>query len=169
MLRWMAPFLSFTAEEAWAVLGAEGKTPLAARESIFMDTYIQLDQPDALLIAKWARIREIRDAVNKDIEVLRADGKVGSSLQATIELAVAPDDHALLGSLGADLKFVFITSAIYLIAGDETSIKASASNAIKCERCWHYQEDVGLAGVHPTLCGRCVSNLTGGGETRVFA
>jgi isoleucyl-tRNA synthetase len=169
MLRWMAPFLSFTAEEAWAVLGAEGKTPLAARESIFMDTYSVMPSPDAALLAKWARIREIRDAVNKDIEVLRADGKVGSSLQATIELTVAADDHALLASLGADLKFVFITSAIYLISGDGTSIRASASNAIKCERCWHYQEDVGLDGAHPTLCGRCVSNLAGGGETRVFA
>jgi isoleucyl-tRNA synthetase len=169
MLRWMAPFLSFTAEEAWAVLGSEGKTPLATRESIFMDSYIPLDQPDALLIAKWARVREIRDAVNKDIEVLRADGKVGSSLQATIDLTVAAEDYALLASLGVDLKFVFITSAISLIAGDATSIRANASNAIKCERCWHYQDDVGLDGAHPTLCARCVSNLAGSGETRVFA
>jgi isoleucyl-tRNA synthetase len=168
-LRWMAPFLSFTAEEAWAVLGSEGKTPLATRESIFMETYIPLDQPDALLIAKWARIREIRDAVNKDIEVLRADGKVGSSLQATIDLTVAAEDYALLASLGVDLKFVFITSAISLIAGDARSIRARASNAIKCDRCWHYQEDVGLVGAHPTLCARCVSNLAGSGETRVFA
>jgi isoleucyl-tRNA synthetase len=169
MLHWMAPFLSFTAEEAWAVLGSEGKTPLATRESIFMDTYSHLDQPDALLIAKWERIREIRNAVNKDIEVLRAEGKVGSSLQATIELTVAAEDYALLGSLGADLKFVFITSAISLLAGDATSIRASASNFVKCERCWHYQDDVGTHAAHATLCGRCVSNLAGPGETRVFA
>ena len=77
-----------------------------------MDTYSPLTTPDAELLAKWARIREIRDAVNKDIEVLRAAGQVGSSLQATIELTVAADDHALLASLGPDLKFVFITSAI---------------------------------------------------------
>jgi isoleucyl-tRNA synthetase len=169
MLRWMAPFLSFTAEEAWAVLGTEDKTPLATRESIFMDTYSQLDKPDVLLIAKWARVREIRDAVNKDIEVLRADGKVGSSLQATIELTVAAEDFALLTSLGADLKFVFITSAISLLAGDAISIRSSASNSIKCERCWHYQDDVGTNTAHPALCGRCVSNLVGSGETRVFA
>jgi isoleucyl-tRNA synthetase len=169
MLRWMAPFLSFTAEEAWAVLGSEGKTPLATRDSIFMDTYSAMPAPDAALLAKWARIREIRDAVNKDIEVLRAAGQVGSSLQATIELTVGPDDHALLASLGADLKFVFITSAISLIAGDAVSIRASTSNSIKCERCWHYQDDVGNDATHPTLCGRCVSNLTGNGETRVFA
>jgi isoleucyl-tRNA synthetase len=165
----MAPFLSFTAEEAWAVLGSEGKTPLATRESIFMDTYCAMPTPDATLLAKWVRVREIRDVVNKDIEVLRAEGKVGSSLQAEIELTVAAQDHALLGSLGADLKFVFITSAISLVAGDAISIRSSASDAVKCERCWHYQDDVGTHASHPTLCGRCVSNLTGSGETRVFA
>jgi isoleucyl-tRNA synthetase len=169
MLRWMAPFLSFTAEEAWAVLGLDAKTPLTTRDSIFMDTYSTMPAPDTVMLAKWARIREIRDAVNKDIEVLRAEGKVGSSLQAEIELTVAAHDYALLGSLGADLKFVFITSAISLLAGDATSIRAEASNSVKCERCWHYQEDVGTDATHPTLCGRCVSNLTGSGETRVFA
>jgi isoleucyl-tRNA synthetase len=169
MLRWMAPFLSFTAEEAWAVLSSEGKTPLATRDSIFMDSYLSLAPADAALLAKWARIREIRDVVNKDIEVLRAAGQVGSSLQATIELTVAADDQALLTSLGPDLKFVFITSAISLVAGDAVSVRASASNSIKCERCWHYQDDVGSDTTHPSLCGRCVSNLVGSGETRVFA
>jgi len=165
----MAPFLSFTAEEAWAVLGAEGKTPPASRDSIFMDTYSTLAAPDAGLLAKWARIREIRDAVNKEIEVLRADGAVGSSLQANIALMVAPQDHALLAGLGADLKFVFITSAIDLIAGDALSISVRASNDVKCERCWHYRDDVGSDPAHPSLCGRCTSNLYGDGETRVFA
>ncbi len=169
MLRWMAPFLSFTAEEAWSVLGLEGKTPAATRESIFMDSYSPLAAPDAALLAKWARIRELRDAVNKDIEVLRADGKVGSSLQANVSLTVGTDDYALLASLGDDLKFVFITSAIDLIAGDALSIRASASNSIKCERCWHYRDDVGVDSAHPTLCGRCTSNLFGSGEVRTVA
>jgi isoleucyl-tRNA synthetase len=169
MLRWMAPFLSFTAEEAWAVLGAAGKTPSATRESIFMDCYVQLATPDSALLAKWARIREIRDAVNKEIETLRTEGKVGSSLQARVTLTVGADDHALLASLGDDLKFAFITSAIDLIAGDELSISASASNDTKCERCWHYRDDVGIDPAHPTLCGRCTSNLFGLGEERKFA
>jgi isoleucyl-tRNA synthetase len=169
MLRLMAPFLSFTAEEAWAVLGTEGKTPTATQESIFLDTYVQFDAPNEALLAKWARIREIRDAVNKDIEVLRADGKVGSSLQANIALTVNADDHALLASLGDDLKFVFITSAITLIAGEAISIRASTSNGIKCERCWHYCDDIGVDAAHPTLCGRCTSNLFGAGETRTCA
>ncbi|MCB8748412.1 isoleucine--tRNA ligase [Rhodoferax sp. U2-2l] len=169
MLRWMAPFLSFTAEEAWGVLGTQGKTPAATRDSIFMDTYSALAEPDAALLGKWARIREIRDLVNKDIEVLRANGQVGSSLQATVQLTVGPDDRALLDSLGADLKFVFITSAVDLVAGDDLSIQASASNGTKCERCWHYSDAIGSDVDHPTLCPRCSSNLFGSGETRVCA
>jgi len=169
MLRWMAPFLSFTAEEAWAVLGAAGKTPAATRESIFMDQYLTLAEPDAALLAKWSRIRELRDAVNKEIEVLRADGKLGSSLQADITLTVGADDHALLASLGDDLKFVFITSAIDLQAGDALSIGVSPSSGVKCERCWHYRDDVGAHTEHPTLCGRCTSNLFGAGEIRTVA
>jgi len=169
MLRWMAPFLSFTAEEAWAVLGAAGKTPTATRESIFLDSYLNLAEPDVDLLAKWSRIREIREAVNKDIETVRAEGKVGSSLQATVQLTVAPEDYANLSSLGDDLKYVFITSAIELIAGDVFSARVSASNAVKCERCWHYRDDVGHDAAHPTLCGRCTSNLYGVGETRAFA
>jgi isoleucyl-tRNA synthetase len=169
MLRWMAPFLSFTAEEAWTVLGADGKTPSATKDSIFMDGYVTLQAPDTALLAKWNRIREIREAVNKDIETLRAAGQVGASLQAEVTLTVTAEDHAILSSLGADLKFVFITSAITLVAGDALSAGVSASNGIKCERCWHYTSDVGTVASHPTLCGRCVTNLDGAGEKRTFA
>jgi len=168
MLRWMAPFLSFTAEEAWAVLAAAGRVPAATADSIFMDTFVTFDAPNETLLRKWARIREIREAVNKEIETLRAAGQVGASLQAKVTLTVDEDDMATLASLGADLKFVFITSAITLVAGHALSISASASNGTKCERCWHYCDDVGTVPAHPTLCGRCVSNLEGAGETRTF-
>ncbi|MBG6073031.1 MULTISPECIES: isoleucine--tRNA ligase [unclassified Polaromonas] len=161
MLRWMAPFLSFTAEEAWKIFGMS--------ESIFIETYAKFPAPDATLLAKWSRIRELRDAVNKDIETLRADGKVGSSLQANVALQVNADDHALLASLGNDLKFVFITSAIELIAGDEIQASVSTSIDTKCERCWHYRSDVGIDPAHPTICGRCTNNLFGLGEDRKFA
>ncbi len=161
MLRWMAPFLSFTAEEAWKVFGTS--------ESIFLETYAQLPVADDALLAKWARIREVRDQVNKDIEALRADGKVGSSLQANVVLGATDADRALLGSLGGDLKFVFITSAIELAAADATAAQVSASAATKCERCWHYRDDVGHDPAHPTICGRCTSNLYGAGEDRKFA
>ena len=169
MLRWMAPFLSFTAEEAWTVLGSEGKTPVASRESIFMDTYVALVTPDETLLRKWTRIRDIRESVNKDIETLRADGQVGASLQAEVTLTCDEDDMAILTSLGADVRFVFITSAITLIAGHALSTASKASTATKCERCWHYCSDVGVDAAHPTICGRCVSNLAGSGEQRNFA
>ena len=161
MLRWMAPFLSFTAEEAWKLVGNT--------ESIYTETYTAFAAPDAALLAKWSRIREIRDAVNKDIEVLRADGKVGSSLQASVALTVNAQDHALLSSLGRDLKFVFITSAITVIADYSITTRANASNGTKCERCWHYCDDIGVDPAHPTICGRCTSNLYGAGEVREFA
>ena len=161
MLRWMAPFLSFTAEEAWATFGAS--------ESIFLETYSDFKPQDDALLAKWTRIREIRDAVNKDIEALRADGKVGSSLQAEVTLEVAEADFGLLSSLGSDVKFVFITSAITLVAGSAHKTLVKASLNTKCERCWHYVEDVGHHLAHPTICGRCISNLHGAGEVRRFA
>ena len=160
-VRWMAPFLSFTAEEAWTLVGQS--------ESIFLETYADLGTVDDPLLAKWGRIREIRDQVNKDIEALRAAGQVGSSLQAVVRLTVPEADHALLASLGDDLKFVFITSAIELIAGDAQQISATPSFDSKCERCWHYRADVGIDPVHPTICGRCTSNLVGTGEHRLAA
>ncbi len=161
MLRWMAPFLSFTAEEAWGVLGL-GNT-------IFKDSYVQLPEPDTALLDKWSRIREIREQVNKDIEVVRGQGLVGSPLQAEVTLTVNAADMALLQSLGADVKFVFIVSSLQLLAGNELSVSVAPSAHTKCERCWHYSPDVGSVSAHPTLCVRCDSNLHGGGEHRAFA
>ena len=161
MLRWMAPFLSFTAEEAWGVLGL-GNT-------IFKDGYVHLPEPDMALLEKWSRIREIREQVNKDIEVVRAQGLVGSPLQAEAVLTVNAADMALLQSLGGDLKFVFIVSGMQLQAGNELSVSVSPSSHTKCERCWHYSADVGSIAAHTTICGRCDSNLHGSGEQRAFA
>ncbi|MEO8281618.1 MAG: isoleucine--tRNA ligase [Ideonella sp.] len=165
MLRWMAPFLSFTAEEAWPIF-APGKS-----ESIFTQTYVDVSGwHDAGMLAKWQRIHEVRDLVNKEIESVRSAGAVGSSLQATVQIAAEPADHALLASLGDALKFVMITSQAELLpsaAGLE--VKVTPSTATKCERCWHYRGDVGADLAHPTICGRCISNLFGAGEQRTVA
>ena len=163
MLRWMAPFLSFTAEEAWKVFAA-GQSP-----SIFTETYWKFEAPDEALLAKWARIREIRDLANKEIEAVRTEGKVGSSLQANLTITAPAADHALLASLGEDLRFVTITSAVALALADELAVKVAPSNATKCERCWHWRDDVGHDPAHPTICGRCTSNLHGAGEARRVA
>jgi isoleucyl-tRNA synthetase len=162
MLRWMAPFLSFTAEEAWALLAP-------GQGSVFEQTYLNLPQADEALLAKWARVRELRDAVNKEIEALRAGGSLGSSLQANVVLTLPPQDHALLAGLGDELKFVLITSQADLLAGEAMQVAVRPSSARKCERCWHWRDDVGHDAAHPGLCGRCTSNLYGAGETRRVA
>ncbi|MDP3805974.1 isoleucine--tRNA ligase [Hydrogenophaga sp.] len=169
MLRWMAPFLSFTAEEAWPLVAGK-----ANQGSIFFETFLPLPAPNEALLAKWSRIRAIRDVANKDIEAVRTAGQVGASLQATLTIAAGADDAALLRSLGDDLKFVTITSTAVVVDGPELAVSVSPSAATKCERCWHYSDDVGSHAEHPTLCGRCVSNLTeangtGAGETRQVA
>ena len=165
MLRWMAPFLSFTAEEAWKIFGGP--------DSIFFETYAEIGAPDVQLMEKWTRIRVARELVNKEIETLRAEGKVGSSLQANVELTVPMASHgelwSALASLGDDLKFVFITSAMRVVAGDVLAVKVTPSDDTKCERCWHWRADVGADETHPALCGRCVSNLFGAGEARALA
>jgi isoleucyl-tRNA synthetase len=162
MLRWMAPFLSFTAEEAWAVFGKDG-------QSVFCQTFLKFDAPDAALLARWARLRALRDAANKEIEAVRAAGGVGSSLQAELHITAAAEDHALMAALGEDLKFIFITSKVTLVEGDALRIEVTPSAHKKCERCWHWRADVGHDPAEPDLCGRCTSNLHGAGEARVFA
>jgi isoleucyl-tRNA synthetase len=169
MLRWMAPFLSFTAEEAWKVF-APGASP-----SIFTEEFSDVSPwADDALVAKWARIREIRDSVNKELEALRTLGKLGSSLQANVELFLPDEEErALLASLGDDLKFVLITSTAKVASPlnglAARHILTSQSAATKCDRCWHYRDDVGSDAAHPTICGRCTSNLYGAGETRKVA
>ena len=170
MLRWMAPFLSFTAEEAWAVFNI-GETK---GQSIFVETYWDFHEADkdGELLAKWSRIRTFREEVNRRIEEIRTRGEVGSSLQANLFVTINGDEARLLDdlrSLGEDLKFVLIVSAVELAEGHSTQIEVNPSKAVKCERCWHYRDDVGINPAHPTICGRCDSNLHGAGEHREHA
>ena len=162
MLRWMAPFLSFTAEEAWALFAP-------GHGSIFKQTYWPLATPDQALLAKWAAIREVREAANKAIEDVRSAGGLGSSLQAEVLLGAPPETHALLASLGDALKFVLITSEATLAKAETLTLTVTPATAQKCERCWHYRDDVGSEAAHPTICGRCTSNLFGAGELRTIA
>ncbi|MDQ2928729.1 MAG: isoleucine--tRNA ligase, partial [Pseudomonadota bacterium] len=160
----------FTAEEAWQVFGPKGSI------SIFTETYIDVRSwRDEALLARWARIAEVRAESNRQIEVLRAEGKLGSSLQAEVTVKAAPKRLAELATLGDDLRFVLITSAAYVESAGDTAdaseffVHAAVSGATKCERCWHYRTDVGIDAAHPTICGRCTSNLFGAGEPRRVA
>jgi len=174
MLRWMAPFLSFTAEEAWAIAAPRSPQGGAVRDSIFAETWWHFESPDLALLARWAQIRRVREASNRQIELLRAQGQVGSSLQAEVSISADPEFTSILASLGDDLKFVLITSSASLLpqaasAAEEFTVTPSASLAPKCERCWHYRSDVGANAAYASLCGRCVLNLHGDGESRKVA
>ncbi len=160
-VRWMAPFLSFTAEEAWRTIGKS--------ESIFLETFTDLGTSNTALMDKWATLQQAREIANKEIENKRTEGLVGASLQAELVIHCDGAAYDALASLGDDLKFVFITSKVTLIKGEGLTVEVKASAAAKCERCWHYSDDVGHNPAHPTLCGRCDSNLHGDGEVRHFA
>ena len=168
LLKLMAPILSFTAEEAWRVLKKKkGGT-------IFTETFPVLPAlaDEAALIDKWTRIRAVRADVHRKMEPLREQGAIGSSLQAEAEVRATAKTAALLQTLGDDLRFVLITSqarAGRVDDPDEEQIIVTPSAHLKCGRCWHWRADVGCDSSHPTICGRCVSNLFGAGELRAFA
>jgi isoleucyl-tRNA synthetase len=172
VLRIMAPFLSFTSEEAFEVFAPKERERLGG--TIFASVYHELPPVPGheALLAKWAQIRAIRADVLKRIEALREAGKVGSSLQAEVDLHLHGERHALLATLGDDLKYVTITSraTLHATASPEAeAVVVTPSGHAKCERCWHWRADVGAEPAHPTLCGRCVTNLFGAGEARMVA
>jgi isoleucyl-tRNA synthetase len=165
LLKALSPILSFTAEEAWRIVHP-------ADTSIFLQVLAgslpEIAGADALA-SKWRRILDVRSAVLKELETLREQGKIGSSLQAEVTVAAPDDDYAALASLGNDLRLVFITSAASVERSDALAVAVNPSAAPKCERCWHWRSDVGDDPKHPLLCGRCVANLFGDGEPRTFA
>ena len=142
----------------------------------------RLTTATAVVVLLSALCRGFDDAASPDVAERPPSSSCGLSsvgaggslqlacgFEATVTLTAAPEDHALLASLGDDLKFVFITSAIDLVAGSALQISVKPSSDAKCERCWHYRSDVGSDAAHPTICGRCTSNLHGDGESRAHA
>jgi isoleucyl-tRNA synthetase len=172
LLRLMAPVLSFTAEEAWQVFaGREGES---ADDSVFFHTWHAFPPipDDDALRARWTIIRAAKADVQKELEALRVGGSIGASLAAEVEVRAAGERFDALAALGEDLRFALLTSqaAVTRVASAAgEGVVATPSAHPKCERCWHYRADVGAHAAHPTLCGRCVSNLEGAGETRRFA
>jgi isoleucyl-tRNA synthetase len=171
LLRLLAPFLSFTAEEAWTVFAPDA---LAAKGTIFAETAHAIPavaQSEALM-HKWTTLRDTRAVVLKQLEEARTASAIGSSLQAEISIHAPSDRYSLLLELGADLRFVMITSQATVVEAaheSECSVVVTPSPHAKCERCWHYRKDVGVDPAHAKLCGRCVSNLYGSGEVRKAA
>ncbi|NLD67512.1 MAG: isoleucine--tRNA ligase [Limnobacter sp.] len=172
LLRLIAPILSFTAEEAWPLFAPDLHREHG--ETIFTQTWHAFDpQPDAeALLAKWETLRELRAEVMRRLEEVRSAGGIGSSLQAEVTLRLHGEQYDAAASLGEDLRFVLIVSKARLervATAADTAIVVEPSPNRKCERCWHWREDVGTNPEHPTLCGRCDENLHGAGEAREFA
>jgi isoleucyl-tRNA synthetase len=165
MLRFMAPILSFTAEEAWRILYPRDATIFAGTWGV---PVAKLDLP-AGFAERWQRIVSCRSDVLRALETAREAGDIGSSLQAEVDIEAPAQDYAALASLGDDLRFVMITSAARVRPGAERAVRVRRSTHSKCERCWHYRPDVGADAGHPALCGRCVANLFAAGEPRIFA
>jgi isoleucyl-tRNA synthetase len=165
LLKLLAPILSFTAEEAWQVLHPEDPTIFV---HVWPDMVPAVVDAETLL-AKWASILAVRAAVLKELEALRMQGRIGSSLQAEVVITAPASIHEALASLGDDLRFVLITSQAQVRRGEALKIEAKPSGARKCERCWHWRADVGADAKHEALCARCVSNLFGAGEPRSYA
>jgi isoleucyl-tRNA synthetase len=174
LTRLLAPILSFTAQEVYEVLAG-------GDAGVFEETWYEFALPrDAeALRDRWQKLRSLRADVQKSLEALRVEGKIGSSLAGEVELYAKGPHRDLLRSFGDDLRFVFITSQARLVEhepGDASptalegvTVKVHASPHTKCERCWHYRADVGANAEHPQLCGRCVVNLYGPGEPRAHA
>lgn len=179
LVRWLAPILSFTAEEIWQYL------PGKRNESVFLTTwYTDLSAlPDnaEMNAAYWERLRLVRDAVNKEIENQRIAGKLGTPLEAAVDLYCDELLKKQLDKLGNELRFVFITSSAKVHALGTAVLPVAATNIPdlwvsvvplsdkKCERCWHRCADIGENSQHPTLCLRCVENVDGKGEERRYA
>jgi len=168
LVRLLSPILSFTAEEAWEYLTCN------ADDSVLLHTWYEFpSQSDTKsLMQRWTRLRELRSEVQKQLEELRSQGKIGSSLSAVVEIRASGDDYILFNSLGDDLRLIIVASEVHVVQvkdSQEKGILVSPSAHPKCERCWHYRKDVGCREDHPTICARCVSNLFGSGEVRRYA
>lgn len=159
LVRWIAPILSFTADEIWRLL------PGDRSQSVFVQGWWRFPalSPQTL---DWAALLATRDAARKELETLRVAGSIGASLQGEVSITAPQAVAETLQQTGAELRFWLQTSAATVQAGSVLAVAAQASARPKCERCWHYCADVGQHAGHETLCGRCVSNLEGAGESR---
>lgn len=181
MVRWLAPILSFTAEEAWSHLPGE------RQESVMLATWYEglgpLPEGEEFDRAFWDQVLQVRQAVSRELERLRQEGAIGASLAAEVALYADPRLQERLRRLGDELRFVLITSEAHVHDADERPEEAVATELEngdlwalarpspheKCARCWHHRADVGSDKRHPDICARCVENIEGEGEVRRFA
>jgi isoleucyl-tRNA synthetase len=178
IVRWLAPILSFTAEEIWRFM------PGTRNASVFLNTWVALPQGAAQRPQiDWDVLLRVRSGVMRELEKLRNANAIGAPLDAEVDVYCAPHVLQVLQPMGEELRFAFITSAARVHRADSRPADAAAaeegnddfawivarpSAAKKCVRCWHKREDVGNYPKHPELCGRCVANVDGQGEQRRY-
>lgn len=179
LVRWVAPILSYTAEEIWSAMPGERE------ESVFLatayDGFPIEDTEVSNELAFWKPVIEMRELVSKELERVREEGLIGSGLDASVILYCEGELYETLAKMNDELRFIFITSyaEVKPLADKPEQAKATdnaqlfitvtASEHEKCIRCWHHRHDVGESETHPELCGRCVENIEGSGEQRLFA
>lgn len=192
LVRWLAPILSFTAEEVWQHLPATllpnfaDKTQSTERPaSVFLSQWYtgltELTPDEIMNFDFWQTIIDVRNAVNKQLERARTQGLIGSALDANVYLYCSERLHQQLALLKEELRFVLITSSVHLLSSTANDVDAAAtdlpelhiqvvaSSDEKCVRCWHHHPGVGHTAAHPELCPRCVENIAGQGEVRHYA
>ncbi|HEX7027556.1 MAG TPA: isoleucine--tRNA ligase [Gammaproteobacteria bacterium] len=181
MVRWLSPILSFTADEAWHYI------PGSRVDSVFLETWYTkltpLPESEPMNADFWRNVLVVREAVGKQLEILREAREIGASLDAEVDVYCEEALCTQLALLGDELRFVLITSYARLQPAEKRPknaaegklanggsfwIKATPSEQEKCVRCWHHREDVGSNKKHPQLCGRCVENVAGKGEKRLY-
>lgn len=164
--RWIAPILSFTADELWGYLPGERK------ENVLFATWYEGLAPlpaDAPLNATdFDQLLALREQVAKVLEPMRANGAIGAALEAEITVAADAETAARWQPLAEELRFLLISGDVQVrpTTTDEVFVSAQPTGKQKCVRCWHYRADVGSVAAHPELCGRCVTNIDGAGEDR---
>ena len=175
LVRWLAPVCCFTAEEIWADM------PGQREESVMLaNWYQELEAGDPAMREFWQSLRQVREVVGPKLEELRRAKAIGSSLAAEITLQAEGRLADQLAEIGDELRFVFISSDVHLadvdeamasaeIGGEQLKVAVKATDHQKCVRCWHHRDSVGSDPDHPEICGRCVSNVAGDGETRRWA
>jgi isoleucyl-tRNA synthetase len=179
MVRWMAPIMSFTADEIWKLM--PGKRDRFVLTGTWYTGLFGLTEQENLDDDFWSQILSVRTEVNKALEIARGDKLIGSSLDAELDLFATPEIAARLHLLQNELRFVLLTSKAIVHAVNEAPdnaqptdmeglwLRVAASKAAKCDRCWHHVDDVGTHAGHEEICGRCVTNIDGDGEVRRFA
>ncbi len=176
MVRWLAPILSFTADEAWGFL------PGARAESVFLETWHPFPAgAERTAEIDWPALIALKGAVALELERLRTAGSIGAPLEAEVTVYATPAQAVRLGALEDELRFLLITSQARVLATEDPAahgvpaseqgvwLEVTPSAQPKCVRCWHLRADVGSDPQHPELCARCVVNVEGPGEERRFA